>query len=666
MASKQDKPYSVDLKIIKNTDKFREAAIFFEQNGYYVSAPPGTTMYYEYWDREVNRCLNGFTSKDGDYITGYNYFYLNYSPILRVADNKKGIKSGKIFAFPKYWDYDREFFLAVEEAEKTGKHLTVLKARRKGYSYKVASMLTRNFYLIPDSKNYAIAGEMEFLTKDGILSKTWDMFDFIDENTAWFKKRQKVDRQIHKRASYIFDKDGVQIEAGYKSEVMGISLKNDANKIRGKAGRLMIFEEAGKFPNLKEAWMVAKHSVEQGDDVFGLMIAFGTGGTDEGDYEGLRDLFYEPAAYGCLEVENKWDDGAVDPCGFFVPVYYNFSENYMDKDGNSNKEGAMNFCFAERKRIVESATDRHTIDRYIAEMPMNPQEATLQLSGNIFPKEELIKHLSFLRTHKAIRNQKQVGNLVTDENGIITWKQSSKPKDLIKYRIEKGTDLSGEVVIWEHPTDNPPYGLYVGGCDPYDHDQSTTNSLGSIFIYKRFQGFESYYDIIVAEYTGRPETAEDYYENVYKLLKYYNAVLLYENERKGIFQHFVKKNAEYLLADQPDIINDIIQNSTVQRRKGIHMTQQIKAWAEIKVKEFLLEDRGEGRLGLHTILSEPLIEELISYNDKGNFDRVIAFMMVLIYREELHKVHVKQKQEHTKSQSLFPQGIFKETTYFNL
>lgn len=79
--------------------------------------------------------------------------------------------------------------------------------------------------------------------------------------------------------------------------------------------------------------------------------------------------------------------------------------------------------------------------------------------------------------------------------------------------------------------------MYVAGCDPYDHDKSGTNSLGSTFIYKRFQSFEQY-DIIVAEYTGRPATAEEYYENVRKLLTYYNARLLYENERKGLFPYF--------------------------------------------------------------------------------------------------------------------------------
>ena len=151
-----------------------------------------------------------------------------------------------------------------------------------------------------------------------------------------------------------------------------------------------------------------------------------------------------------------------------------------------------------------------------------------------------------------------------------------------------------------------------------------------------------------------------------KLLKYYSAKMLYENEKKGIFQHFTTKNCEFLLADQPDIIKDIVRDSKVQRNKGVHMTTQIKDWGEIKIKEFLLEDRGDGKLGLHTILSEPLLEELMLYNDKGNFDRVMSFMMVVIYRQELHKVHIKSKQEEIAKNILFPDGLFIENHYENL
>ena len=181
-----------------------------------------------------------------------------------------------------------------------------------------------------------------------------------------------------------------------------------------------------------------------------------------------------------------------------------------------------------------------------------------------------------------------------------------------------------------------------------DHDDSGTGSLGSTFIYKRFQSFEEYYDVIVAEYTGRPETAEEYYENVRRLLLYYNAVLLYENERKGIFPYFISKGCDYLLADQPDIINDIVRDTKVKRRKGVHMVDALKDWGEREIRDWLNEEYAPGKKNLTKILSVPLLQELIAYNDKGNFDRVMALMMIMFYRRELHKVHVKEKQKIRK------------------
>ena len=40
-----------------------------------------------------------------------------------------------------------------------------------------------------------------------------------------------------------------------------------------------------------------------------------------------------------------------------------------------------------------------------------------------------------------------------------------------------------------------------------------------------------------------------YNENVRKLLTFYNARLLFENERKGIYPYFTNKHCDYLLAD---------------------------------------------------------------------------------------------------------------------
>ncbi len=1062
--------------MIKNSDKFRKAALTFQKSGRYVSAPPKTTAYRDYWDREVDRCLNGYTAEDGDYITGYHYFYLNYCPIVLVVDKEIELDDGvrRVIGvrerdFPRFWDGDYEYFNAIDKAEKTGQHMVVLKTRRRGYSYKGASMLCRNYFLIPESKSYAVAAENEFLTKDGILTKAWELMSFIDENTAWYKKRQKVDTKMHKRASITVDKDGVKTEIGYLSEIIGVTVKNDVQKIRGKAAKLILFEESGKFPNLISAWNIARSSMDQGGIVFGLMISFGTGGTDQADYEGLKELFYNPKGYNILSLKNIWDEGATKECGFFMPEYMNM-DGYMDKDGNSKIEEAKKYAIEQRRLVEEHANDKSSIDRYIAEKPFTPIEATLQLSTNIFPKKDLIRQLNNVLTNNKLFNYKQVGELYWSDTGEVKWDLNEKLRDVSKFPLDKTDSKKGAIVIWEHPPEDIPYGLYVAGCltpgekvltdsglknvedvtlddklinkegeivnivnlqrrekvehdvfkfkmsnsyrtttftrghplyisstgynsnktinedefdfkfiradqikvgdwtkwpnvyrnknninvfemwekykptrkviknplleedfwwfvglwlgdgccyndkisiafnksdayyinkakiiinnlinrspqirnkgentveisfnskqlcsflfdtfgkysygkylsewvkriedrfkyqllwgylgsdgcitrhtkgyygtefvsvslelledfqdilfslgivsglskmrdskktiirnreveqkeafhlrlshhssidfiegisnnslnepyydhsiyddpkvkridfgnllelrkrakdgcfisedkkyvyfqirdiehslytgpvynfecdthnyishhisqkncDPYDHDTSTTESLGSVFIYKRFQDFESYYDILVAEYTARPDTANEFYENVRLLSTYFRATVLYENQNKGLFQYFTTKGSDHLLADQPSIIDDIIKDSVVQRRKGIHMNVAIKEWAERECRDWLNEEYEEGKKNLTKILSVPLLQELISYNDQGNFDRVIALFMIMIYKKELHRVNVKKKKEENKLDRFFTDPMFSNYDNYTL
>ena len=153
-------------KKIYNTDKFREAALYFKENQCYTKAPEGTTDYSAYWDREADRCINGYVAPDGDSITGYYYFYLNYSPIMRLEETtykdrfgEERTRRSRVFDFPSFWDYDYYYYNAIEDAETEGKHMAVLKARQRGYSFKGASMLVRNYSLVPKSKNFAVASE---------------------------------------------------------------------------------------------------------------------------------------------------------------------------------------------------------------------------------------------------------------------------------------------------------------------------------------------------------------------------------------------------------------------------------------------------------------------------------------------------------------------------
>ena len=659
---------------LHNTDKFRQAAIFFEKHGCYTLAPVGTTDYNKYWEQETDRCKNGYIAPDGEGITGYNYFYLNYSPIFKLVETEYTDRNGdlrkrreRILQFPSFWDYDYYYFCAIEEAEQQGKHMAVLKSRQRGYSFKGASMLVRNYMLIPGSKNFAVASEQKFLIGDGLLTKAWQIMDFLDQHTAWAKQRLVSTRMERVSGYKVTDEFGKQTERGYLSSIVGITLKNDPERIRGTRGKLVLWEEGGKFPDLLDAWRIEQPSVETDDGVaFGLMIAFGTGGTIGASFDGLKELFYKPNANNVLAFPNIWDDGRENTeCGFFVPAYSNlesFDDNgnqvYMDKDGNSYKDKAIQNLIDQRNKIKDGGASQQSIDRFISERPIKPAEAVLELGKNIFPRKLLMDQLTRIKTNKKLQSMKHIVDLEWDGNGQV--KATEKPNgDITNYPLKKGDKPHGSVVIWEYPVKDPPLGLYIGGCDPYDHDDSFTNSLGSTFIFKRVRAGEAWTDVIVAEYSGRPDTAEEYYENVRKLLTFYNARLLFENERKGIYPYFTNKHCDYLLADQPDkIISEVFKDSKVQRRKGCHMTKQIRAYGEGLILEWLLDEFEEGHPNVERVYSEPLIEELIENDGVRNVDRVIALCMVMIYREELYQVKVSSAKEQNKQVELFEMPLF--------
>ena len=376
-------------------------------------------------------------------------------------------------------------------------------------------------------------------------------------------------------------------------------------------------------------------------------------------------MFYNPDGYNCLSFKNIWDESAATKeCGFFIPQYTNLdfrdaegNRMYMDSDGNTVHKKSLEFILEERRKVIENATSNNTIDRYVAEHCLTPAEACLEFNGNIFPKKELQEQLALLRTNKKLQNHKQVGDLVWQPDGSLKW-VIKKTGDITRYPLRQGDDPTGSIVIWEHPNKDASAGLYIAGIDSYDYDESSTTSLGSCFIYKRVQSIEQYSDIIVAEYTGRPKSAEDFYENVRKLLIYYNARAMYENQNKGIFVYFTNKHCDYLLADQPDIINDIVSNSKVNRKKGCHMNKQIKQWGWGLIKDWLNDINADGKKNLYNIMSEPLLEELIAANDVVNVDRVMALTQVMIYREQLYNVKVKEIKKENKNRVLFEGPIF--------
>lgn len=650
--------------ILEDMDYFRQSRIRFDTTGKFTQARPSRnpkSQFMVFWLREIERCWNGMVREcDGEWISGNNYYYWNFATIKKALVDEETKRADRVDGCPNLYDGDYLFFHYLEHARNQGMHASCLKARGLGYSFKAGSLLARNFVLGESKKakrktnNIALAEVDEYLVKDGVLNKFIDTVDFNGEVTPFPNRRDKKDSMNDKHwvMSYI-DAEDLK-EKGTRNQVMGVTLKGDPEKARGKRANLIIWEEAGKFKNFLKAWGIARPSVEHNGYAFGLMLAFGTGGTEGAAFDGLKEIFYSPGGYNIFSIHNVFDinANANSKCSFFHSRYLNY-EGCMDKNGNSDVVKAMVHIILERVQIKYNSQEGSTLLQHIAENPITPQEAILQVTGTFFPTLEIRNYLEecrvnldlFLISHKA-------GELVLGEtDNDVKFQEDFNLKPIRKYTPDK-SNVKGAVEIFVEPersqTGKVQPGRYIAGIDPIDADFVTNGSLGSIFI------FDTFTDQIVAEYTGRPQLAEEFYEICRRLLIYYNAIANYESNIKGLFGYFKNKNALHLLADTPSYLKDshsIKATINSNASKGTRGTEGVnneglKLQRSWMLNSFVSND-GEDEhkiLNLRRIPSLGYLEELEAFNKEGNFDRVSAMGMLMILKKELGNI-VRDREE---------------------
>ena len=141
-------------------DYFRPAALYYKKHGVYTHLKPNPNPNSEFqkWFREeINRCWNGYVREsDGEWITGYMYYFLNYSPIMvtQIREGKKSKKADRVKDIPEVWEGIYWRFHCIDQAENGGKYndflggenFAELASRGKGKSYTLASILSKRYY----------------------------------------------------------------------------------------------------------------------------------------------------------------------------------------------------------------------------------------------------------------------------------------------------------------------------------------------------------------------------------------------------------------------------------------------------------------------------------------------------------------------------------------
>jgi len=721
-----EQEYTLDRKIRDHTGKwinskvFSESANRFMRNKYYCAEPVGSPGYMEYWTRELKRCENGY-EVGGHKITGHHYEYLNYTHIKKVeATDDESSAATKETRPPDFWDGDYDYYWSIEIAKnglltknalassqlekelakelpheareelkrkilaklqlkviphpdflEGGNHITVGKSRRKGYSYKNAAICSNTYNTVRKSLTIIGAFDKKYLYPKGTMAMASVQLDFLNKYTAWTKAREGVDKQEHRRASFKETINGAEVESGYMSEIVALTFMDNPDAARGADALYVLFEEAGKFPNLKAALSATAPGLSAGRFITGQILIFGTGGDMESGTVDFADIFYHPIENKMMPFLNIWDEDADGTyCGFFHPCYMNM-EGFYDEMGNSDIKGATKFELDERTRLTKGSSGTGVLQSRAQEFPLCPAEAFLTVSYNDFPVMELRNQLNkVLRDNlhvkygvpvQLVRETVGEDEKIDDKKSLeiffskIGDTRENKKKSVIIAKPDfnnlldpiwkhnpDNKDLTGSVVMFEAPIPNAPKGLYKIGYDPYRHINSADKhpSLAAIYVYKTvFKG--SYWkNTIVAVYIGRP-SHPDYATRIAEMLaEFYNAEIMVENEVTHVVDYFKKKKKLHLLALQPDaVISIAVKNSKVARVYGCHMNDKLKEQGEKYIKEWLLEVRdidedGNEITNLDCIYDPGLLDELIKYNRKGNFDRVMAFMMVMFQIHE--------------------------------
>lgn len=639
--------------IYKDADYFRQPALFYLKNNCYTKLRPNSnpnSEYKKYWREELRRCREGLIRQsDGMYVTGFLYWFLNYCPMMvnfYKEGQKKAIRKESFgFFFEGIWWRSIYLYNAREQ----GHHAIELAKRGCAKSYFLATIMSHNLIVGESEATHKrcitvlTAAQKEYLKddKDGTLNKFIPELSFVIDNTPFPNLLLKNSpNEMSWQMGYKKPNGAI---GGSMNQVLGVSAKDDSDKLRGKRGWIL-YEEMGTFDGLLELYDVTRKSVEDGDYTFSCMYLVGTANNKESSFLSAKKLLYAPESYNIQSVPNVYDKkgSGKDVFGFFFPAYINRAGCY-NKDGISDVIKALLQVLMARYKAKYGA-DPTSVLRVIAEDPITPAEAIIKVKDAYFPVASLQERADTLDKNPSLYDDIYVGELYTTGTGEIEF----RPTDDIPIRTYPvDNDTKGALEIYSMPKKDREGKVfndrYIIGVDPYDNDQAESHSLYSIFV------LDTFVDNLAAEYTGRTNFADEAHDMVLKLCIFYNAKALYESNKKGLYSYMEKTRNTFRLADTPEYLRDkqlVKYSSFGSNAKGVNVSANINNFANRLIKDWLLmkvpievkQEDGHIEIQkvpkLYTLKTRALIEEAIQFNPDINVDRIRALGILMLYREQ--------------------------------
>ncbi len=624
---------------------FTEVRETFLRTGRYCSYLPRSKRWDAFWKEQYTRCKYGMTSH-GYTITGDNYFFLNFYQ-LPVVDMDKASGEGTNESFPVFFASQYMFFHYLQMCRVLHKNAALMKARSIGFSEINASLAARLYTTIKRSRTMITCFKDTYL--NGTFSKLDHALTFINTNADGFFKPRLTDKALEKKSGYQVKIDGQFTDFGWRSVVIGINGSKPSN-IRGDRVDLLIYDEAGSWPDLTTAVVQGQELCEVQGVPRGIMLFGGTGGDFGPPLEGLKKIYYNPKAFKILPFRHKWtQDGTTIESGFFLPYFLqSLNPEYMDSRGVCNQTEYKKVLQEERNNLLAVPEDYL---KKCAERCWNAEEAFTLEGQNKFNKMKIADQLAKIRLHK-IGPRPQVGTIdytyksnkhsLENIDGFRWLLNSGKVQilehpvwsDLYKEQIEKQKKEAEEQGIdFEAPVYTEMNDLYVAGIDGIDIGAAQTSketrdpSDFCIVIKRRAFGLnEPQY---VAMYKDRPQNIREAYKIAMCMCRYYNCRINIEATRVGMIT-WARENKclQYFMKRPRATLTDIKYGTTKQY--GTPATKTIIEQQTDLIADYV-EDYG------HNIWFEDMLEQLNGYNDenKTKFDIIAALGMVELADQEL-------------------------------
>lgn len=592
----------------------------------------GSVDWEEYWEQELDRCMNGYKPTGGTWIPGQYYFYLNYCKVDVYNDDAGRRQRNN----PYYRDQDHEYFLEIDQAKKGGYGLIVLKSRRKGFSVMNANgVMLHEYCFYPDSEN-GIGAQMEKYVNDfrGRLLKSYHELP-TELRPAQLKNNEELLMSGYTEKM----EDGTWVELGMKSQIhFRVMERPDA--FRGTALTFMIFEEAGQFLQLKTAYQANEECFKDGIHQYGVPIIGGTSNQMNIESEDFQTMYYNAGDFNLKPL--------FFPATKCLPGYFDFTK------GVSKVEEAEKHIKAVQKEKKEGS-DISNYFSFCQEMPLTPEEAFVSAGQSPFDLESINRRIALLRSSK-----KEQAPL---KKGRLSW---TRDKD--------GKEIFGSNPVWEfdngekdpenpnvdlfpfYTVEDPLYGFRnadVAAIDPYHvsdeldeivrsktaKDVKKSRSKGAMCVYRNFVGMDKPGEMPVAFYVDRPKKKEKFYENCLKMCMYYNCKVLVENNDEPLLKYFVDKGFSRYLKERPRSVDS--PTSKAINKWGINMKGYQKKILTELVDEYINKH-------IDDIFFLPLLKEFTFYGKK-NTDWVMAFGMALIHSMDTSKVINESEEESGES-----------------